>query len=162
VLASGGMQADGNCLRKVLKIKVSQYKHTHKRVISAPSIAQMLSNTLYYKRFFPYYAFNVLGGVDKDGVGGVWGYDAIGSFERVPYVVTGSGSTLITSVLDNQVCFKTHPQHKRDLSAAETVDLIKDCFTVACERDIYTGDQVLIHIITAEGTKVEVFNLKKD
>ena len=30
-------------------------------------------------------------------------YDAIGSFERVPYTTSGSGSALVMSVLDNKI-----------------------------------------------------------
>lgn len=39
----------------------------------------------------------------RPGAGSVYGYDAIGSFERGPYCVQGSGSALATSILDNQV-----------------------------------------------------------
>lgn len=162
ILGSAGMQAERKTLRKVLDYKNTFYKHQHNKDLQAEAVAQMLSNTLYYKRFFPYYTFNVLGGVDEKGVGAVWGYDAIGSFERMPYCVTGSGTQLITSLLDNQVCFKTQPSNFKDLSVEETVDLLKDCFTCAGERDIYTGDFVDIAVITKEGSKFEKFELKLD
>jgi len=90
----------------------------------------------------------------------------VGSFESVPYVVTGSASALITSVLDNQVMFKTQPGNFKKLSIEETVDLVKDCFTGASERDIYTGDAVNIAVITAKGvdmiTDREPFYIRRD
>uniref|UniRef100_A0A7S2QRW9 Proteasome subunit beta n=2 Tax=Norrisiella sphaerica TaxID=552664 RepID=A0A7S2QRW9_9EUKA len=162
VLASAGMQAERHTLHKVLSAKATMFENTHHKKMSAPSMAQCLSNTLYYKRFFPYYTFNVLAGLDEKGLGAVWGYDAIGSFERVPYVVTGSGSALATSILDNQVLFKTQPKNKRELKCAEVVELVKDVFTCISERDIYTGDSAEIYVITKDGCKKEIFPLKKD
>jgi len=117
--------------------------------MSTSAVAQMLSTTLYHKRFFPYYTFNVLGGVDDQGLGAVYGYDAVGSFERMPYGVTGSASALMTSVLDNQIGHKMRKDKKEVFDADATVQLVKDCFTVASERDIYTGDSVDIYVIEA-------------
>lgn len=166
VIATAGMQAEAATLRKVLDYKTTFYDHEHNQELWTPGVAQMLSNTLYQKRFFPFYTFNVVAGVDSQGQGKVYGYDAVGSFESVPYVVTGSGSALITSLLDNQVGFKTQPANFKKLSIEETVDLVKDCFTCAGERDIYTGDAVHIAVITSAGvdmiTDKEPFLLKRD
>lgn len=67
VLASSGMQSDIAVLHKVLKIRLAQYKHNHRRDMSLSALSQMLSTILYYRRFQPYYTFNVLGGIDDDG-----------------------------------------------------------------------------------------------
>jgi len=48
------------------------------------------------------------------------------------------------------------------LSQAQAVELVKDCFASATERDIYTGDQAEIFLITASGTTREVLPLRRD
>lgn len=67
VLASSGMQADIATLHKVLRVRLTQYVHTHGKEMSLEAVSQMLSNMLYYRRFQPYYTFNVLGGLDESG-----------------------------------------------------------------------------------------------
>ena len=100
----------------------------------------MLSNTLYSRRFFPYYTFNLLCGVDETGAGAIFGYDAIGSYDWVNSGAEGSGSQLIIPILDNQ--FKDHnnlnPVAPDDASLV--TDVIRDSLHSAAERDIYTGD----------------------
>ncbi|KAA8494675.1 Proteasome subunit beta type-1 [Porphyridium purpureum] len=140
VLATAGMQADTCTLHKVLRIRLDMYRQNHGKDMSLGAVSQLLSNTLYYKRFFPYYTFNVLGGVDENGEGFCYGYDAIGSHEKVKVVCTGSSQSLIQPVLDNQVDGKQmyDGQPVAELSLEQTVELVKDCFSSAGERDIYT------------------------
>ena len=68
-VASAGFQADGVTLHKVLTTAAVRYAHAHARPLPAHAAAQLLGNTLYYKRFFPYYAFCLCAGLDEQGVG---------------------------------------------------------------------------------------------
>lgn len=146
------------------------YQHNHHKAMATHSVAQMLSNTLYYKRFFPYYAFNVLAGLDATtGAGAVYAYDAIGSYERTTYSATGSGQAYIIPVLDNVIGRRNHTVDgdgaaPPPLSADEVVEIFKDAFLSAGERDIYTGDTLEIMVLTAGSADVvtHTFALKAD
>jgi len=138
------------------------YKHNHRKPMTTPSVAQMLANTLYHKRFFPYYAFNVMGGVDAEGKGAVYSYDAVGSFERTQYSASGSGQAYIILFLDNVIGNRNRMEEKPVLPAAEVVEIMKDAFLSAGERDIYTGDQVEIMVVTKDGIQTTTFALKAD
>uniref|UniRef100_A0A804QAF8 Proteasome subunit beta type n=1 Tax=Zea mays TaxID=4577 RepID=A0A804QAF8_MAIZE len=165
--SSSGFQGDIKALHKNLAARELLYQHQHNKRMSCPAMAQLLSNTLYYKRFFPYYAFNVLGGLDSEGKGCVFTYDAVGSYERTGYSAQGTGSTLIMPVLDNQLkspspLLLPARDAVTPLSESEAIDLVKDVFASATERDIYTGDKLEIVVINKVGTKREYIDLRKD
>ena len=67
MIVSAGMQADMQTLHKTLHHRHVMYQHNHRKAMSCPAMAQLLSNTLYYKRFFPYYTFNLCAGLDDEG-----------------------------------------------------------------------------------------------
>lgn len=162
VIATGGCRTDVQSLHKLLDIRMQQYKDAHKREMHTHSVAQLLSNTLYYRRFFPFYAFNIVGGIDKEGKGAVYTYDAIGSFERVKYASQGAGQKLMIPILDNVVGHKNRMDEKVTYKIEEVVELVKDVFITAGEREIMVGDSVVIHTITKKGIETITFNLKLD
>jgi len=87
VITSSGMVADIETLHKNMITKVKIYERTHKKQPDTESLAQLLGNTLYGRRFMPFYSFNLLCGLDRSGKGVVYGYDAIGSFDSLTYGV---------------------------------------------------------------------------
>jgi len=164
VVATGGCWTDVATLHRVLGQTCDAYKSKHECDAHTPGVAQMLGNTLYGRRFFPYYAFNVVAGLDAEGRGAVYTYDAVGSFERVHYAAQGAGQKLIIPLLDNLVGGKNRggagavPALTKEAAA----ELCKDAFITAGERDIYTGDAVEVFTITKDGVHKERFALKRD
>ena len=143
VIASSGFQGDIRTLQKTLLARQTFFEHDHKESMTCDAAARLLSNTLYYKRFFPYYTFNICAGIDDEGKGAVYTYDAVGSYERTNYSCQGTGQGLIMPVLDNQLkavspLVLPAVSSATPLSSAEAVDLVKDTFATAAERDIYT------------------------
>ncbi|KAF0700177.1 Aste57867_9305 [Aphanomyces stellatus] len=161
-MASPGSFNDVVQLRGVLGIRSQMYQHDNEVPPTTEAMAQLLMNTLYQRRFFPYYAFNLLCGLTKDGKGAVYEYDAVGSHKNTTRAAQGSGGHLMMPLLDNLVDQATRSTPKRELSIDEAKLIIKDAFITAGERDIYTGDKVEVFVITAQGTTKEEFLLKAD
>eukprot|EP00922_Rhytidocystis_sp_ex-Travisia-forbesii_P013103 GHVS01019635.1.p1 GENE.GHVS01019635.1~~GHVS01019635.1.p1 ORF type:complete len:250 (-),score=24.32 GHVS01019635.1:242-991(-) len=162
VIASSGMQAEMVTLHRLLKIRIELYEHAHRRAPSVCAIAQMLSTVLYQKRFFPFYAFNLIAGVDEHGAGAVYGYDAIGSYERIPYCSTGTGGSLMMSILDNQIGKTNQTKPGAEFSQSGVIDLVKDVITSATERDIFTGDSADIVVMDGSGITFTKLELRRD
>eukprot|EP01041_Mallomonas_annulata_P004013 gene4013-7992_t len=162
VLAAAGCMSDVITLRRMLSAKLVQYAHNNGKTMSSNAAAQLLSVTLYYRRFFPYYAFCLLAGLDEEGKGAVYGYDAVGSFKRDDYGAMGSGQNFIMPILDNLIGHKNRQDPQTPLTAEEAVAIVKQVFITVTERDIYTGDSVEIKLIQKQGITTEIFQLKKD
>merc|ERR1711871_373539 len=157
VLATSGLQADGDYLVKLMRTRLKMYKHQNGADMSTEAIAHMLSTILYSRRFFPLYTFNIIGGMDSNGKGALFTYDAIGSYERSPSSALGSASAHVAPMLDCEADYKhqSDAATKGPLGVDRAAELIRDGLTSAAERDVNTGDGAIMFIITAAGIKEE-------
>ena len=161
-IATSGMRADIAKFHKTILIRVKNYEYKMHKQPSLEALAFMISKELYSHRFMPYYTFNILGGLKENGEGAIFGYDAIGSFDRVTYDAMGSGGQLVTPVMDSQLKGHNHIKEELCESLDKAKSLLMDVMNSCTERDIYTGDQLELVTVTSAGTKTEFSKLRAD
>lgn len=114
----------------------NRYKLNNGRDLSCKCIAKLLQNTLYNRRLFPFYAFNVLAGIDENGKGEVYSYDAVGTIEKNDYICLGSSETLIQPILDNVVGKENRvdlQNENKKITKEEAALIMKEAFLSAGE-----------------------------
>lgn len=106
----------------------------------------------------------MVAGLDKNGKGVVFGYDAIGSYGSDKALAQGSGAHMILPFLDSEITGYNNPRHaqKPPLTADRAVDIMELAFRSAAERDIATGDKLEILVLTADGARKEWRQLRRD
>ncbi|TFY66000.1 hypothetical protein EVG20_g5089 [Dentipellis fragilis] len=160
VLAVNGFAADGNMFVKKVKQRLEWYRHAHAKDMPLRAIARLIQTMLYAQRFFPYYVYNILGGIEDDGTGAVYSFDPVGSYEREACRAAGAAQSLVQPFLDNQIYFKnqqaapgqTHPSH---LPLPDVLSIVIDSFTSATERHIEVGDGLEMYIVLAKGRNTQ-------
>lgn len=158
VLAVNGFAADGNMFIKKVKQRLEWYRHAHAKDMPLRAVARLIQTMLYAQRFFPYYVYNILGGIEEDGSGAVYSFDPVGSYEREACRAAGAAQQLVQPFLDNQIYFKNqqpplgtvggHPTH---LPLERVLSLVVDSFTSATERHIEVGDGLEMYVVLAKG-----------
>jgi proteasome beta subunit len=114
-----------------------------KRDVPPNSVAKMMSNMMYERRYFPLLTQVIVGGVVDKPV--LYTLDPLGSVLPDEYAAVGTGAEMALGVLD--------PQFKANMTPDEAVDLAKKAVRSASLRDSASGDGLDIMVITKDGIK---------
>jgi len=155
VLAVNGFAADGNMFVKKVKQRLEWYRHAHAKDMPIRSIARLIQTMLYARRFFPYYVYNILGGIEEDGTGAVYSFDPVGSYEREACRAAGAAQSLVQPFLDNQIYFKNQvpeagTEFPKHLPLHTVLAIVIDSFTGATERHIEVGDGLEMYVVISK------------
>lgn len=166
VVGSSGCWCDVIALTSLLEMHVQMYEMEHRKIISIESLANLISMTMYDRRFFPYFTSTILAGLDSNGKGVVYYYDPVGQYERVRYRAVGTSYTLLQPCLDlfygwenNRI---SQPLKDEDLTMRAAVLMARKCLRIASDRDIYSGDTGELLSVTREGMRSSTIKLRAD
>ena len=141
--ACAGLIADMQILALQISALAKIRKMEIKREIPPNSIAKMISNMMYERRFFPFLTQIIIGGIiDKPSI---YTLDPLGSVLPDEYAAVGTGAEIALGVLD--------PQFKEKMTEKEAVELAKKAVKSAILRDSFSGDGIDFLVINKEGCK---------
>ncbi|HET6517734.1 MAG TPA: proteasome subunit beta [Nitrosopumilaceae archaeon] len=138
-----GLVADMQILSLQIAALAKIRKMELKREIPPNTIAKMMSNMMYERRFFPLLTQVIVGGVVDKPV--IYTLDPLGSVLPDEYAAVGTGAEMALGVLD--------PQFKANMTEQEAIDLAKKAVKSATLRDSFSGDGIDILVINNEGIK---------
>ena len=141
--ACAGLVADMQILSLQIAALAKIRRMEIKREVPPNTIAKMMSNMMYERRFFPLLTQVIVGGLV--GKPTIYTLDPLGSVLPDDYAAVGTGAEMALGVLD--------PQYKKDFTEAQAVELAVKSVRVASMRDSASGDNIDVLVINKNGVK---------
>lgn len=147
--ACAGLVADMQILSLQIAALAKIRRMEIKRDVPPNTIAKMMSNMMYERRFFPLLTQVIVGGLV--GKPTIYTLDPLGSVLPDDYAAVGTGAEMALGVLD--------PQYKKDLTEAQAVDLAVKSVRAASMRDSASGDNIDVLVMNKDGAKETTENI---
>lgn len=138
-----GLVADMQILSLQISALAKIRKMELKRDVPPNTVAKMMSNMMYERRFFPLLTQVIVGGVVDKPI--MYTLDPLGSVLPDEYAAVGTGAEMALGVLD--------PQFKPNMTKEQAIELAKKAVRAASLRDSASGDGLDILVITEKGTE---------
>jgi len=150
-LASAGIVADMQALAKILKVNAMAYELETRRKPSVHAMAKLLSVIMFNRRFMPFFAEVLVGGIDDEGPHLIV-MDTLGSLIEDDYAALGTGAKLAIAVLDSG--------YRSDMPLEEAKKLAINAIRAAIERDPVSGGGINAVTIDSKGAREEEIRLQ--
>ena len=141
--ACAGLVADMQILSLQVSALAKIRRMEIKRDVPPNTIAKMMSNMMYERRFFPLLTQVIVGGLVGSPV--IFTLDPLGSVLPDDYAAVGTGAEMALGILDQQ--------YKKEMNEAEATDLAVKSIRAAIMRDSASGDNIDVLVIDKNGTK---------
>jgi len=147
--ACAGLVADMQILSLQIAALAKIRRMEIKRDVRPNTVAKMMSNMMYERRFFPLLTQVIVGGlVDKPTI---YTLDPLGSVLPGEYAAVGTGAEMALGILDQQ--------YKKELTEEQAVELAVKSVRAASMRDSASGDNIDVLVMNKDGAKETTENI---
>jgi proteasome beta subunit len=147
--ACAGLVADMQILSLQISALAKIRRMEIKRDVPPNTIAKMMSNMMYERRFFPLLTQVIVGGLVEKPT--IYTLDPLGSVLPDDYAAVGTGAEMALGILDQQ--------YKKDLTETQAVDLAVKSVRAASMRDSASGDNIDVLVMNKDGAKETTENI---
>ena len=138
---AGGV-ADTQHLVELMRAEAGYYQMKEGKPMGARACARQVSAIMNASRFYPYIANLLVGGMDE-GRPSLFFLDMDGGMTEEKMVATGSGSPVAYGVLENEF--------RENMKVSDAIPVVIRAVRSAMKRDIATGNEVMVALVTGEG-----------
>jgi len=138
---AGGV-ADTQDLINILRAEAGYYSLREGASMDVRAAARLAANVLHAYRFFPYIANLLVGGIGAEERR-LYFIDLDGSLTDENMVATGSGSPIAYGVMETEF--------REGMNTNEAVPIAIKAVKTAMKRDIATGNELAVAVITKSG-----------
>jgi proteasome beta subunit len=144
--ACAGIVADMQILTREVTAYLNLYSYEREQSVTVRTAAKLMGSTLFEKRYFPYLAQTIVGGIDETGAK-LFVLDPLGSVIEDKFTAVGSGSEIAMGLLETD--------YKEGMSVDDAKGLVRKAVKAASARDIGSGEGIDMMIITSNGIREE-------
>ena len=147
-----GAVADAQRVVDILSAYANMYRLTYGRPMPVSAAARFVANILFENRRSSLLVSTIIAGVDDEGPR-IFQIDPFGSLTEEKCVSTGSGSPIAYGVLEDG--------YREGASVKEMLPVVVEAISSAMKRDVASGDDFDVAVITREGFR-ELTREEKD
>ena len=144
--ACAGIVADMQILTREVGAYLKLYSYEREQSVTVRTAAKLMGSMLFERRYFPYLAQTIVGGIDESGPK-LFVLDPLGSVIEDKFTAVGSGSEIAMGLLESDF--------KDGMSVEEAKGLVRKAVKAASARDIGSGEGLDMLLITNSGIREE-------
>lgn len=141
--AASGLATDVQTMKAEVEFKANMYELRCENKMSVETLANMIGNMLYSRRFAPWFVSSVVAGLDKNNDPHIYCFDLIGApCNAKDFVVVGTASEQLYGICESL--------YRPGMNSDELFETISQCLMAAIDRDCLSGWGAEVHLITPE------------